>query len=121
MLPSPERSRVVLRAARIEIANLSSQSDESPELDVHSSPEIEGSAIDQPRRGIGTPVQLIRTLLERRVSAAHSNVGRDIRLRKELQANARGDEDSGNVARQRLIDGSDVPERIREKMNLTVT
>ena len=77
VLPARERSQVVVRRARIEATSLASQGDPTPYPNVDARAEIEDSASKLPGCRIWLAVNLGRTLLIVRVSAADGQVRRD--------------------------------------------
>jgi len=76
VLPARERSHVVVQRARIEVTSLASKGNPTPDPNVDARAEIEDSASKLPGCRIWLAVNLGRTLLIVRVSAADGQVRR---------------------------------------------
>src|SRR6476661_2740496 len=120
VLSAVNRRSVIGRPACIEIADLASEPDESPELDIDTTAVIEGGMIDETRGGIGASVQSGRALLIDRPTGSDGEIRGHTTIRKERQSNTGRQEDGRRVSRKRLVARTDLTKRVGKEVNLSI-
>ena len=79
MLPTRDRSNVVIRGTGIEVTSFATQRHESPHLNLDTRPEIEDAASKFPRRLVRLAIDLLNALLVVGISAAYRSIRRNPR------------------------------------------
>lgn len=111
---------VVRRIARIEVFNLTAQSDKAPDGNVDSTAVSKRAMSDVPRGRIALAVDAKLALLIDGQPAAHEHPRRDARERRKFNGNVRREKKGGDVPGKRPVGGANATVITGNKLDATV-
>jgi hypothetical protein len=117
VLPAAQICEIEGGRAGVEVAYLAANADPLQHRDIYAAAVLKRAASQVPRRWVHRAADGCGALLIQRIAAANRAVGLEAALGVEFHANARGEIQAGEVAREKRR-SAHLPLRVREEVQL---